>query len=95
MTGVQTCALPISGRVSIRHALNEYLANVGGHIGYCVLPLFRQRGVATAMLKSGIAVAHENGVNEILITCAEGNIGSQKVIESNGFPLKCSLTMMI
>ena len=75
----------IAGRVSIRHALNEYLANVGGHIGYCVLPLFRQRGVATAMLKSGIAVAHENGVNEILITCAEGNIGSQKVIESNGF----------
>jgi predicted acetyltransferase len=75
----------IAGRVSIRHSLNAFLASVGGHIGYCVLPSFRQRGVATEMLKHGITVAHKNGVNEILITCAEGNIGSRKVIESNGF----------
>lgn len=75
----------IMGRVSIRHSLNEFLASVGGHIGYCVLPIYRRQGVATAMLKYGISVAHENGVNEILITCAEGNIGSQKVIESSGF----------
>lgn len=75
----------IAGRVSIRHALNEYLASLGGHIGYCVLPSFRQGGVATAMLRHGITVALKNGVNEILITCAEGNIGSRKVIESCGF----------
>lgn len=75
----------IAGRVSIRHSLNAFLASVGGHIGYCVLPNFRRRGVASAMLKHGIEVARENGVAEILITCADGNIGSQKVIESNGF----------
>ena len=75
----------IASRVSVRHSLNAFLSRVGGHIGYCVLPSFRQRGVATAMLKYAITVAHENGVDEILITCAEGNIGSQKVIESNGF----------
>lgn len=75
----------IAGRVSIRHELNEYLSHVGGHIGYCVLPKFRRQGVASALLKHGIKVARENGVAEILITCGEGNIGSQKVIESNGF----------
>ena len=75
----------IAGRVSIRHSLNEYLASVGGHIGYCVLPDFRRQGLATALLQQGIDVAHLNGVDEVLITCAEGNIGSQKVIESTGF----------
>ena len=75
----------IAGRVSIRHTLNAFLANVGGHIGYCVLPDFRKRGVATAMLKHGTTVARKNGITEVLVTCKEGNIGSQKVIESNGF----------
>jgi predicted acetyltransferase len=36
-------AARIVGRVSIRHALNESLARVGGHIGYVVVPEFRRR----------------------------------------------------
>jgi len=36
----------IVGRVSIRHALNAHLAEVGGHIGYGVRPGFRRRGLA-------------------------------------------------
>src|SRR5215469_4941588 len=31
----------IVGRISIRHALNDFLAVKGGHIGYCVLPAYR------------------------------------------------------
>ena len=37
----------IVGRVSIRHSLNEFLARVGGHIGYVVVPEFRRLGYAT------------------------------------------------
>jgi predicted acetyltransferase len=37
----------IVGRVSIRHALNEFLARERGHIGYGVLPHVRRRGYAT------------------------------------------------
>jgi len=41
----------IVGRVSIRHALNQYLERVGGHIGYVVVPEYRRQGFATAMLR--------------------------------------------
>ena len=34
----------IVGRVSIRHTLNEYLAQIGGHIGYGIRPAFRRKG---------------------------------------------------
>src|ERR1044071_3148985 len=33
----------IVGRVSIRHALNERLLRIGGHIGYVVVPEFRRQ----------------------------------------------------
>ncbi len=40
----------IAGRLSVRHSLNDWLALVGGHIGYGVAPEFRGNGVATHML---------------------------------------------
>src|SRR5829696_5401969 len=49
----------IVGRVSIRHELSPYLASVGGHIGYTVVPEFRRRGVATEMLRQAITLARD------------------------------------
>src|SRR5258708_2702946 len=74
----------IVGRVSIRHQLNEFLRTEGGHIGYCVLPAYRRRGYATEMLRQALIVARSLGIDQVLITCDDDNIGSIRVIESCG-----------
>ncbi|MEP7035516.1 MAG: GNAT family N-acetyltransferase [Actinomycetota bacterium] len=74
----------IVGRVSIRHTLNAYLAEVGGHIGYGVRPGFRRRGYATAILRQSLVVASSIGLERVLVTCDDDNVGSAKVIENCG-----------
>jgi predicted acetyltransferase len=74
----------VVGRVSVRHALNEYLAHVGGHIGYSVRPAYRGRGFATAMLRQALAVAASVGVDGALVTCDDGNVASFRTIERCG-----------
>jgi predicted acetyltransferase len=75
----------IVGRVSIRHSLNDYLHRVGGHIGYVVVPEFRRRGYATAILRRALPIAREKcGVRRVLVTCDDDNIGSIRAIEKNG-----------
>ena len=49
----------IVGRASIRHALNEFLHRVGGHIGYVVVPEFRRRGYATEILRQSLQIARD------------------------------------
>ena len=78
----------IVGRLSVRHRLNEYLATVGGHLGYAVRPAFRRRGYATAMLRAGLRVAADEGVERALVTCDDDNVGSATVIERCGGELQ-------
>ena len=72
------------GTVIIRHRLTPALEREGGHIGYHVVPSQRRRGHATQMLAQAKPVFRQLGLTEILVTCAEGNIGSRRVIEANG-----------
>jgi len=75
----------IVGRASIRHALNEFLQRVGGHIGYVVVPEFRRRGYATEILRQSLQIARDKcGLHRILVTCDDDNIGSIRTIEKNG-----------
>jgi predicted acetyltransferase len=74
----------VVGRVSIRHDLNAYLAQVGGHIGYGVRPGFRRRGYATGILRQSLAVAASIGLERVLVTCDADNVGSAKVIQNCG-----------
>jgi predicted acetyltransferase len=83
----------IVGRVSIRHALNEFLLRVGGHIGYVVVPEFRRQGYATAMLRRSLEIAHERlGLTRVLLTCDDDNVGSIRTIEKNGGVLENVVT---
>jgi predicted acetyltransferase len=75
----------IVGRVSIRHLLNDSLLRMGGHIGYVVVPEFRRQGHATAILHLALQFAHDRlGLDQVLVTCDDDNIGSIKTIEKNG-----------
>ena len=72
------------GMIQIRHTLNDYLAAYGGHIGYSVRPSERRKGYAKAMLHAALDFCREIGLTNVLITCIDGNIGSEKTIRANG-----------
>ena len=72
------------GMIDIRHRLNEYLMQVGGHIGYSVRKSERCKGYATEMLKLGTSIANDLGIRRVLVTCDKDNIASSKVIIKNG-----------
>jgi predicted acetyltransferase len=73
------------GRTSIRHFLTEDLLKNGGHIGYGVAPKYRQKGYATSILNESLNYVrtHLPDIKKVLLTCDEGNVGSQKTIENN------------
>lgn len=70
--------------VDIRHSLTDYLHNVGGHIGYGVRPVERRQGYATQILAEALKKCDELGIDRVLVTCNDDNIGSAKTIVKNG-----------
>ena len=72
----------IVGMIDIRHYLNEYLTQAGGHIGYGVRKTERNKGYAKQMLKLALEKCKELKIKRVLITCDEDNIASEKVILS-------------
>jgi predicted acetyltransferase len=74
----------VVGRTSIRHTLNDFLLNLGGHIGYGVRPAHRRRGHATEILRQSLAITQTLGIKENLVTCDDDNVGSRAVVEQAG-----------
>lgn len=72
------------GLLTLRLHLNEQFLHSGGHIGYVVRPSKRRCGYGTALLRLGLDKARERGLQRVLLTCNETNIGSRKIIETNG-----------
>ena len=72
------------GRVSVRHELNDNLSQLGGHIGYEIRPPRRRQGFGTLICKLGLDYARGLGLQRVLITCDDTNVGSRKIIEANG-----------
>ena len=72
------------GRLTIRHELNHFLYEIGGHIGYVVRPSARRRGHATRMLAQSLPIAASLGIDPVLVTCDTDNEPSRRVIESCG-----------
>lgn len=74
----------ILGAVNLRHRLNDYLLNFGGHIGYGVRPSERRKGYAAQMLALALEESRKLGLSRVLITCDKENTGSARTIQKNG-----------
>ena len=72
------------GMIDIRHRLNDYLLNYGGHIGYSVRKSERDKGYATEMLQLALNQCRGLGITKALLTCDKDNIASAKTIVKNG-----------
>ena len=72
------------GMIDIRHRLNDWLLQFGGHIGYSVAPAHRRKGYAKEMLRLALDQCRELGIEQALVTCYDDHIASAKTIEHNG-----------
>jgi predicted acetyltransferase len=72
------------GRISIRHALNDSLRILGGHIGYDVRPSRRGQGFGGRMLALALPHAAQLGIDPALLTCDAANLASWRMIERCG-----------
>lgn len=81
---VRKCDNRLIGMIQVRHRFNDYLEKYAGHIGYSVRPSERRKGYAKKMLKMTLPFCKDLGISRVLISCIDGNIGSEKTILANG-----------
>lgn len=73
------------GFMNVRHTLNTFLEEAGGHIGYMIHPHHRRKGYAKAALKDALSYAKDGlKLSRVLITCSVDNEASKKTIKSVG-----------
>ena len=68
------------GMIQVRHTLNDYLRQFGGHIGYSVRPGERRKGYGKEQLR----LALDFCLDRVLITCKTENEVSRRTILSAG-----------
>lgn len=78
----------VVGFLQLRHTLNAFLLEQGGHVGYSVRPSRRRRGHATRALALALERARSLGLGSVLVTCDEDNVASARTIESAGGELE-------
>ncbi len=74
----------IIGTIDIRHELNEFLREFGGHIGFGVRPTETGNGYATEMLRLGLEYCKMLGLEKVMVACYEENVPSARTIQKNG-----------
>ena len=72
------------GVLALRHQLTAWLLEEGGHIGFSVRPSRRQEGHASRALALALIRAKGLGLERVLLTCDEDNLGSRGTIEGAG-----------
>ncbi|WP_433825211.1 GNAT family N-acetyltransferase [Actinoplanes sp. CA-015351] len=74
----------VLGAISLRHVLNDFLLNAGGHIGYGIRPSARRRGLASFAVAEMLTAAGKLGIDRVMISCDVANEASARTIERNG-----------
>ncbi|WP_045742883.1 GNAT family N-acetyltransferase [Actinoplanes rectilineatus] len=74
----------LAGAIALRHELNDFLLEAGGHIGYGIRPSARGRGLAVWALGAMLDVARDRGFDRVLVTCNVTNPASEAVIVRQG-----------
>lgn len=74
----------VVGFLALRHTLNAWLLEEGGHIGYAVRPSRRRQGHASRALRLALGEAAALGIDRVLVTCDDDNDGSRATIERGG-----------
>ena len=73
------------GMIQIRHELNDYLLQFGGHIGDSVRPSEQGKGYATEQICLALEECRKLNIYKVLITCKKSNVASAKtIIKNNG-----------
>ena len=72
------------GFVNIRHTLNAYLKEIGGHIGYMIRPTEQRKGYGKALLKEALKYTFDDlKLTEVFVSCDASNIASKRTILAN------------
>lgn len=74
----------IVGMINLRWNLNEWMLEYGGHIGYGIRPTERRKGYNKINLYLCLLKAKEFGIDKVLLTANDDNLGSIRTIESLG-----------
>lgn len=69
----------IRGIIRVRHIAIP----IHGNIGYDVPPKMRFKGYGREILRLGVIVAKDMGMEEVRVSCGAGNKGSKRIIEEN------------
>ena len=72
------------GFMSIRHHLNAWLCDIGGHIGYSVRPTARRSGVVAAAFRLALRRCASLGIERAMVSCDPANLGSRATIVGGG-----------
>lgn len=80
------------GFIDVRHKLNGYLMQFGGHIGYSVRRAERRKGYAKEMLRQALLYAKTLGLTRVLVTCNDDNEASRRTILAHGGALENTAT---
>ena len=72
------------GMINLRWNLNEWMLQNGGHIGYGIRPTERRKGYNKISLYLCLLKAKEFGIDKVLLTADDNNLGSVKTIEALG-----------
>ena len=74
----------------LRHYLNDFLREHGGHIGFGIRPGYRGKGYGKKLLQLTISKANKMGIDEVHLHCHKSNIFSARIIQapSNTMPTR-------